>query len=426
VVYTAFAGYFLRAKFGLSVPQAAQLVGLGLLIFGLLQFAAGFVADLGIRLYGRKAMLVRVAGTYTLSWLLFATLPLPLLAAIGAGLGGLAGAGLPIVLSYLSEHTRRDRSGLVSSFQDVVMVAGQVIALVGGWLLVGRGQTQALVLAVSGMWAATTVLLAWRLPAEALLDEAAIDTRGVLRRRLRESMAALWQLLADPATRRLKAVIAVAATGPVIASTYLPLLLVGAVADPRRSAGYLAAATATGYVLAMLLTPALGHWADRRGNKPALLLAVLGTVAVALALVGVSSQPPVIAGVIVLVSIGGRWLNVLQRAIQLELATAEQRTTFFMANQLPFFAGLPVGLLLAMVVIQLTGSVVNALLVVSLFFAAGAILWGDQLWRDQLGRRRHAALAGTRAPLAQVGPFLPQPIVQEQMEVLLRVDAAES
>ena len=99
VVYTAFGGYFLRAKFGLAVPEAAQLLALGILLFGLLQFASGLVADLGVRLYGRKAMLVRVAATYTLAWLLFAALPLPLPAVVGVGLAGLAGSGPPIVLS---------------------------------------------------------------------------------------------------------------------------------------------------------------------------------------------------------------------------------------------------------------------------------------------------------------------------------------
>jgi MFS family permease len=400
VVYTAFAGYFLRAKFGLSVPEAAQLVGLGLLLFGLLQFAIGFVADLGIRLYGRKTMLVRVAVTYTCSWLLFSIISVPLLAAVAAGVGGLAGAGAPIVLSYLSDHTERRRSGLVSGLQDVTMVFGQVAALGIGWLLVSRGRSQALVLAVSALWAATAALLAWLLPADAIARAPEIDTRGVLRLRLRESTAALWLMLAHPATRRLKAVIAVAAAGPVLASTYLPLLLIGVVADPARSAGYLAAASAAGYVLAMLLTPALGHWSDRRGNKPTLLLVVCATLAVALALVGVSSRALVVAGVVVLVSIGGRWLNMLQRAIQLELATAEQRTTFFMANQLPFFAGLPAGLLLSMVVVQVTGSIVNALLVVSLLFAGGAALWGDQLWRQ-----RRVVPAGTPAvALAEAAP----------------------
>ena len=126
VVYAAFGGAFLRARFGLAVPEAAQLLALGLLLFGLLQFAAGLVADLGVRLYGRKAMLVRVAVTYTLARLLFAVLPLPLPAVVGAGLGGLAGSGLPIVLSYLSDHTERGRSGLVAGLQEGVLVVGQV------------------------------------------------------------------------------------------------------------------------------------------------------------------------------------------------------------------------------------------------------------------------------------------------------------
>ena len=400
VVYTAFGGYFLRAKFGLAVPEAAQLLGLGILLFGLLQFASGLVADLGVRLYGRKAMLVRVAATYTLAWLLFAVLPLPLPAVVGVGLAGLAGSGLPIVLSYLSDHTQRQRSGLVSGLQEGVLVVGQVAALGAGWLLVGRGLAQELVLAVGGLWAAAAALLAWRLPRDAAGAAPAGGGRGRLRRRLRESAAALGPLLADPATRRLKAVIAVAAAGPLLAGTFLPLVLIELVADPGRSAGYLAAATAAGYVLALLLLPALGLWADRRGNTPALLLAVLATVAVALALTGLSRRPLVVAGVIVLVSFGGRWLNTLQRALQLELATAGQRTTFFMANQLPFFAGLPVGLLLAMAAIRLSGSVATALLVVAALFAGGAVLWGDQLWRQRRGAR---ATAGGAA-LADAAP----------------------
>jgi MFS family permease len=167
VVYTAFGGYFLRAKFGLAVPEAAQLLGLGILLFGLLQFASGLVADLGVRLYGRKAMLVRVAAAYALAWLLFAALPLPLPAVVGVGLAGLAGSGLPIMLSYLSDHTGRGRSGMVAGLQEGVLVVGQVAALGAGWLLVGRGLSQELVLAVGALWAAAAALLAWRLPRDA-------------------------------------------------------------------------------------------------------------------------------------------------------------------------------------------------------------------------------------------------------------------
>jgi hypothetical protein len=60
VDYTAFGGYFLRDKFGQAVPEAAQPLALGILLVGLHQPASGLVADLGVRLRGRKAMLVRI------------------------------------------------------------------------------------------------------------------------------------------------------------------------------------------------------------------------------------------------------------------------------------------------------------------------------------------------------------------------------
>jgi predicted MFS family arabinose efflux permease len=136
----------------------------------------------------------------------------------------------------------------------------------------------------------------------------------------------------------------------------------------------------------MALTPALGYWSDRWDNKAELLMIVLLVLAVAMALIALSGDPLVVSALAVVVGTGGRWLNTLQRAIQLALATETQRTTFFMANQLPFYGGLPVGILLAMTAVQLTGSVTNAILVVSGLFALGAAIWFQHLWRQRTKR----------------------------------------
>src|SRR3712207_5492746 len=119
--------------------------------------------------------------------------------------------------------------------------------------------------------------------------------------------------------------------------------------------------TGASYVLGLLLTPALGYAADRWHNQAHLVLGVLLLAGGALLLICLTDSPLVVSGLAVVVGICGRWLTTLQNAILLTLASGEQKTSFFMANQLPLFAGLPIGLLLAIGVIGMTGSVTSAL-----------------------------------------------------------------
>jgi MFS family permease len=374
-VYLAFAAYVVRDRFGLAAAEAAVLIGATFLGYAVVQLLTGLVADLGVRLVGRKAMLVRVALVYTLAWGVFALAPTPPLFVVGGVLAGLGSASLPLMLAYVAERLPRERSGLVSGLLEAVLLAGQLLGLAAGWLLVSRGQEPALPPLVCLLWAATTLVLHLATPAEPVARAEAGRLLACTGERLR--------MLADPATRALKALRAIAAVGPLLAATYLPLLLIALAPDTGVSAAAIAASTGAGYLLGLVLTPALGLLVDRVGQPGPLLLGVLLAMAGALLLAGLSGDILVVSALAAAIGVGGRWLNALQNAILLRLAAAGDATTFFMANQLPFYAGLPLGLLLATGAIGATGSIGDAVLLVGGLFGLGAVLWGRHLWQER-------------------------------------------
>ena len=65
----------------------------------------------------------------------------------------------------------------------------------------------------------------------------------------------------------------------------------------------------------------------------------------------------------------------IKDAILMLRISSERSTTFFLANQLPFYAGLPLGLMFGIGAIRLSGSVANALVMVGCLFLLGAAVW---------------------------------------------------
>src|SRR5205085_2008141 len=113
----------------------------------------------------------------------------------------------------------------------------------------------------------------------------------------------------------LKFVILVAGVAPVLAGIYIPLYFIRLVGDPARSAGYIAASTALGYLIGGVATPLLGSFTDRRHNAPGGLLAVLVLVTIAATAASQTTNPVAVAGLTVALTVGGQCLNMLQNAI---------------------------------------------------------------------------------------------------------------
>ncbi len=88
-----------------------------------------------------------------------------------------------------------------------------------------------------------------------------------------------------------------------------------------------------------------------------------------------ASDPLVVSVLTVGLMVGGQWVGMLQSAIMLREVPVETATTYFAANQLPFYGGLPLGLGLGIGAVGLTGSVANALLVVAGMFGFSAVVW---------------------------------------------------
>jgi MFS-type transporter involved in bile tolerance (Atg22 family) len=177
----------------------------------------------------------------------------------------------------------------------------------------------------------------------------------------------------------------------LLAGAYIPLYLISLVSDPSTSAGYIAAATSLGYILGILLAPAIGAFADRNRNAPELLLGVLLLLALAVLTMVTVHNAVVVSALAVVVAVASQWLTLLQNAILMQGASREGATTFFLANQLPYFAGFPLGVAVAISAISVSGSVANALALVGVLFALGAITWIRPM------RRESRALAAMRA-----------------------------
>jgi predicted MFS family arabinose efflux permease len=187
------------------------------------------------------------------------------------------------------------------------------------------------------------------------------------------------RLLADPRTRAMKALVFLAGVAPVLAGIYIPLYFLRLVDDPRLSAGYISASTAVGYVLGGVLTPALGVFVDRRQNARQVLFVMLLAATLLAGLLPSLRDPLVVSELTVALTIGSQWLNTLVNAVLLLEVSRDSPTTFFAVNQLPFYAGLPVGLALGITAVGATGSVENALLVVAAMLGLSALIWGWHL-----------------------------------------------
>src|SRR5215469_3564493 len=87
--FVSYAGFFFRDRFALSVTEVSILVSAAVLVASLTQFLACLLLDLGVRLAGRRLMLLRAPAIYVLGWLLMTFGPTPSLAALGGGLIGL-------------------------------------------------------------------------------------------------------------------------------------------------------------------------------------------------------------------------------------------------------------------------------------------------------------------------------------------------
>ena len=374
-VYFAFGGFFLQAKLGLSVATVALLLSSSFLVYCVVQFGVSLVLDAGVRLVGLRAMLLRSPIFYGIGMILVVTGPSSTTVVIGSGLVGLGAATLPLMLAAVAVATPRSASGQMASLLGVAYLVGQVVALGAGWLLVNQDRTQSVFSGLCIAWLFVVVILAMVLRLGPATDPRRLPVTSAFAVQVRTSFGALWRSLGDPRTRALKVIILVAGVAPVLAGIYIPLDLIGLVNDPARSAGYIAASTALGYLIGAVSTPPLGVFVDRRRNASGLLLAVLVYVAVVAVVVSRTTDPLVVSMLTVGLTVGGQWLGMLQNTIMLRDVPAETATTFFAANQLPFYGGLPLGLGLGIGAVGLTGSVANALLVIAGMFGFSAVVW---------------------------------------------------
>ncbi len=118
-----------------------------------------------------------------------------------------------------------------------------------GWLLVDRGRAPAVFVGLCVVWLAVAVVLSATPRPESAADPRRLPLTSAFATQVRTSFGALWRSLGDPGTRALKIVILVAGVAPVLAGIYIPLDLIGLVDDPARSAAYIAASSALGYVI---------------------------------------------------------------------------------------------------------------------------------------------------------------------------------
>jgi MFS family permease len=375
-IYFAFGGFFLAAKLGLSVAEVALLVSSSFLAYCVVQFGASLVVDAGVRLVGLRAMLLRSPILYGVGMTLIVLGPNATTVVVGGALAGLGAATLPLMLATISARTSKNSSSKMASLLGVSYLIGQVVALAAGWLLVNNADSHTGFFGLCAMWAVVAAVLLVTLWPGSTTDGPEAPLTNAFVGQVRTSFGALWRSLGDPSTRALKFIILIAGVAPVLVGIYIPLYLIGLVNDQGRSASYIAASTALGYLIGGISTPLLGTYTDRRRNAPGLMLAVLGFVAVVALTLSRTRDPLEVSVLAVALTVGGQWLNVLQNTIMLLEVPRERATTFFAANQLPFYGGLPLGLGLGIGAVGLTGSVANALLVVAAMFGVSAAVWG--------------------------------------------------
>ncbi|HEX5415356.1 MAG TPA: MFS transporter [Chloroflexota bacterium] len=389
-VYFAYGGIFLQVKLGLSVEAIALLVSSSFLVYCIIQFGVSLVVDVGVRVVGLRVMLLRSPIFYGLGLTILVLGSSPTTAVGGVGLMGLGAATLPLMLAALAASTPKGASGRLASLLGVAYVAGQIVALGVGWFLVSRSRTDAVFVALCVIWAVTAAFcLAWLRLAPGN-DSRQVSLPGAFVVELRRSFGALWRSLGEPRTRALKVIILVAGVAPVLAGIYIPLYLIKLVEDPSRSAGYIAASTTLGYAMASVTTPLVGAYTDRQHNASSVLLVMLVVLAGIAAAMSQTTNPLVVSLLAVALTVAGQCLTMLQNALMLTHVPDESATTFFAANQLPFYGGLPIGLSLGIGVVGLTGSLGNALLVVAAMFGFSAAVW----WRHVAHNPARRATSG--------------------------------
>lgn len=379
--YFAFGGIFLRFKLGLSVEAIALLVSASFLVYCIIQFGVSLIVDAGVRIVGLRVMLLRSPFLYGLGMTILVLGSSPTTVVGGVGLMGLGAATLPLMLAAVAASTPKGASGRMASLLGVAYVAGQIVALGTGWFLVSRGRTDTVFIAVCVIWAVTaTLCLTWlRLDPSTDSRHALLPNPFVVE--MRQSFGALWRSMGEPRTRALKVIILVAGVAPVLAGIYIPLYLIKLVQNPAQSAGYIAASTTLGYALASVTTPLVGAYTDRRRNASNVLLAILVLLAVIATALSQTTNPLAVSLLAVALTVSGQCLTMLQNAIMLAHVPHESATTFFAANQLPFYGGLPLGLGFGIGAVSLTGSLGNALLVVAAMFSVSAVVWTWHLAR---------------------------------------------
>ena len=386
--YFAFGGIFLRAKLGLSVEAIALLVSASFLVYCIIQFGVSLVVDAGVRIVGLRVMLLRSPVLYGLGMTILVLGSSPTTVVGGIGLMGLGAATLPLMLAAVAASTPKSASGRMASLLGVAYVAGQIVALGAGWFLLSHGWTDTVFVALCVIWTVTTAFCLGWLRLEPGTDSRQASLPGAFAVEMRRSFGALWQSLGESRTRALKVIILVAGVAPVLAGIYIPLYLIKLVEDPSRSAGYIAASTTLGYALASVATPLVGAYTDRRRNASSVLLAILVLLAVIAAAMSQTANPLAVSLLAVALTVSGQCLSMLQNAIMLTHVPHDSATTFFAANQLPFYGGLPLGLGLGIGAVSLTGSLGNALLVVAAMFGVSAAIW---FWHLASNATRHSA-----------------------------------
>jgi|GEM_PF-3194360 len=373
--YFAFGGIFLRVKLGLSVEEIALLVSSSFLVYCIIQFGVSLVVDVGVRVVGLRVMLLRSPVLYGLGMTILVLGSSPTTAIGGVGLMGLGAATLPLMLAAVAASTPKGASGRMASLLGVAYVAGQIVALGVGWFLVTGARTDTLFVVLCVIWTVTAAFCLACLRLEPGSDSRQVSLPSAFAVEMRRSFGALWHSMGEPRTRALKVIILVAGVAPVLAGIYIPLYLIKLVEDPSQSAGYIAASTTLGYAMASVLTPLVGAYTDRWRNASIVLLAILVLLAVIAAAMSQTTNPLAASLLAVALTVSGQCLTMLQNAIMLAHVPHESATTFFAANQLPFYGGLPIGLSLGIGVVGLTGSLGNALLVVAAMFGVGAAVW---------------------------------------------------
>ena len=275
-VYSFFSLYFAKAFFPSGDATAQLLNTAGVFALGFLMrpvggWIMGAYADragrrtaltLGVLLMCAGSLLIAVCPTYATAGVWAPTILVAARLLQGVSLGGEYGASA----TYLSEVATPRNRGLVSSFQYVTLIGGQLLASL---TLLGLQRV---------LDAPTLEAWGWRIPfvIGACLALAAVwlrrgivetdDFRRIAAAPRRRPMAELW------AHRRSAMVVVGLTAGGTLAfytyTTYLPKLLVNSAGLSREQATVVSVVT---LFLFACLQPLVGALSDRIGRRPVLI-----------------------------------------------------------------------------------------------------------------------------------------------------------